>query len=310
MPDIILPPAERPAEYRLVLTATSTAQANGVDTNSATARLSRHGQASGGQLLVFTLSGNAVFTSGARYISVTTNSQGEATVFFTDTRQETVLVTCHYYQTQARESSRFVENAQANTNISVEVIKNEAVANGFDYNIVRYSVYDAFDNPLPDVPLRFELTGNAELLFADDITDFTGHAIAAVTNFVSEQVLLTTEVANAPQVVNRIYLQFVQDIPASIIIANVITDRQPANSVTPNQVAFTVLSLFGGTPLAGVQLVFSVTGSARLATPTGITGPDGSFTVGLTNPFAESVTLTASVSFQPLPLNNVVVIWI
>ncbi len=310
MPDIILPPAAQAPEYRLVLTATSTAQANGVDTNSATARLSRHGQASGGQLLVFTLSGNAVFTGGGQHIAVTTNSQGEATVFFTDTRQETVLVTCHYYQTQARESSRFVANPRADANISVQVLQNGALANGLDENITAYRVYDASNNPIAGVPLRYTTTGSAQLLAPTATTDNEGRANAVMTNTLPEQVLITAEAVDFPEVINHIYLQFSQFLSDYILIANVIRDRQPANSLTPNQVAFTVLSRFVGTPQPGLTLVFSVTGSARLSAPSGITGPDGSFTVGLTNPFAESVRLMAHLVNEPATSSNVDVSWI
>ncbi len=310
MSDSIPTPAERPADFHLMLTATSTAQANGVDTNNATARLSRHGQASGGQLLVFTLSGNAVFTGGDQHIAVTTNSQGEATVYFTDTRQETVLVTCHYYQTQARENSRFVASPRADTDISAQVLANGSPANGSDINAVYYTVYDASNNPIPGVQLRITTTGSARLVSSTRTTDINGHVLAGMTNTVPEQVLLTAEVVNAPQVVNHIYLRFSEFVSARMIIATVIRDRQPANSLTPNQVVFTVFSLIDGTPQPGLILDFSVTGSARLAIRNGITGPDGSFTVGLTNPVAESVRLTADLRSERVTLSHIDVSWI
>ncbi|XBS69619.1 Ig-like domain-containing protein [Acerihabitans sp. KWT182] len=107
MSDTIFTPEENCEDYHLVVTTTSTAHANGYDTNSAIAQLSLHGQLLEGYPIYYTLSGDARFTNGAQHISVSTDSQGEAAICFTDTRPETVIITCSYSGIEACESISF-----------------------------------------------------------------------------------------------------------------------------------------------------------------------------------------------------------
>ncbi|MFP1722617.1 Ig-like domain-containing protein [Lonsdalea quercina] len=79
--------------YTLILTATSTASANGSDTNTATAILMNDGQYVSGKAVEFRLvSGNAIFSDGTQIIKVTTNALGQASVEYTDTVEETISV--------------------------------------------------------------------------------------------------------------------------------------------------------------------------------------------------------------------------
>ncbi len=303
MPDIILPPAEQAPEYRLVLTATSTAQANGVDTNSATARLSRHGQASGGQFLVFTLSGNAVFTGDGQHIAVTTNSQGEATVYFTDTRRETVLVTCRYYQTQARENSRFVASPRVNTNISAQVIGNGAQADGIATNAMLYTVFDELSNsPLPEIPLGFTTTGSAVLSATTGTSNVNGQYALTLTNLTPQQVLVTAELPDAPWVNNYAYLQFIPaPTPAPIYLLSFYTnvDNALADGVSFNSVTFTLTR--DGAPIANERLSFTTNpdAAATVSPATGTTSLNGQITVNITSLKVGIALLTAFVDSQP-----------
>lgn len=79
--------------YTLILTATSTALANGSDTNTATAILMNGNQYVSGATIEFRLlTGSAIFSDGTQIKQVTTNSLGAAVVEYTDTVGETISV--------------------------------------------------------------------------------------------------------------------------------------------------------------------------------------------------------------------------
>lgn len=79
--------------YTLNLKATSTASANGLDKNLATAVLMNSNEFVSGKEIEFHITtGSAVFPDDNQTISAITNSLGEASVGFTNTVEETVIV--------------------------------------------------------------------------------------------------------------------------------------------------------------------------------------------------------------------------
>ncbi len=306
MPDIILPSDEQILHNQLVLTTTSNAAANGVDTNSATARLSRHGQPLSGQSLYFTLSGNALFTQGGQHVTVTTDGLGEATVYFTDTRQEIVEVACHYQQTQARESSRFNETAIADRNISGEVKQNGVQANGVAQNSMLYTVYNALTVGVPNVFVDFTTTGSAVLSAQAGQTNQSGQFTLTLTNLVAEQVLVSAKVRGLIGIDNYTLLNFIQFSPQYLIIVNVTQDHAPVNQA--NSMNYTVITSSSGQPVPGIQLIYTAPGNIQLP-PGTPTNAQGMTTLSMTSNIAGTFTITASISTEPLTHNNTNLTW-
>ncbi|TCL05849.1 Ig-like domain-containing protein [Sodalis ligni] len=243
MTDTIFKPEENCADYRLVVVTTSTAQANGYDTNSAIAQLSLNGQQLQGYLVSFALSGDARFTNGAQHISVNTDSQGEAVVFFTDTRPETVVITCNYNEIQSCGSVRFDNNPLADVGISGSVLQNNAPADGVSRNAMRYRVFQG-GAAVPGIALAFTVDEEAMLIppVGPWVTDDNGLYDLGVTKGTPGQVLVRAQVPSAPGADNNTFLNFVPvPVPpvAEYVLSYIVTrNNAPADFIERNDITF------------------------------------------------------------------------
>jgi len=306
MPDIIIAPGDHSSHNNLVLTTTSNATANGIDTNSATARLSRHGQPLNGESLYLTLSGNALFTQGGQQAIVTTDNHGEAIVYFTDTQQETVEVICHYHQTQARGISHFNEDARVSENISGEVLQNNVQANGVAQNSMRYSVYDAQRTRIANVQLDFQTTGSAVLSAQGGQTNQQGQFTLTLTNRTPEQVLVSASVRGLVGIDNHTYLNFTPFSPQYRILVHVLTDNSPPGQA--NAIQYEVVSSSTLMPVQGILLIYDAPSNIQL-TPGGVTTAQGLTTLSMVSGISGRFTIKASISTESLTVNNTDINW-
>ncbi|TCL05850.1 Ig-like domain-containing protein [Sodalis ligni] len=293
-----LPSIPEDACHDLTLTATTNAIADGCDTNSATARLSYQGCPLCGQLLSFTLSGDAQFSDGAQQCSATTDGQGEATVFFTDTRPETVLITCNYYQTQSRESVSFDNNPLADINLSGAVLQNNAPADGISRNAMRYRVYQAAGGaPVPRIALSFSASGGAGLIppAGPWITDGNGLYDLYVTNGTPGQVLVSAQVPGFAGADNNTFLNFT---PVAIysLTSNTIRNYQQVGGLS-NIILFSLTR--NGAAAANERMSFTANPPTATIVAADATDPAGQLSVEIFSPLAGEVEITAVVDSQP-----------
>ncbi|WP_413741853.1 Ig-like domain-containing protein [Sodalis sp. RH15] len=284
--------------HDLTLAATTNAIADGCDTNSATARLSYQGCPLCGQLLSFSLSGDALFSDGTQQCSATTDGQGEATVFFTDTRAETVLITCNYYQTQSRESVSFDNNPLADINLSGAVLQNNAPADGISRNAMRYRVYQAAGSaPVPGIALAFSVGGGAMLIPPTGpwVTDDNGLYDLHVTNGTPGQVLINAQVPSVPGANNNTFLNFT---PAAVysLTSNTIRNYQPVGGLS-NAIVFSLDR--SGAPAANERMSFTATPPTATIMAANATDQAGQLLVDILSPQAGEVEITAVVDSQP-----------
>ncbi|TKI06089.1 Ig-like domain-containing protein [Martelella alba] len=306
MSETILPPGDCRHENTLTLTTTSLAKADGIETNSATAHLARNGCAISGQPVSFLLSGHAIFSQGGKQTTAITDAYGNATVFFTDTVQETVNITCVYYQLQASGYSRFNAAAQSGLDISAEVVTDKAPANGISPNELLYSVYDTARRRVPGVQIDFSTTGSALLSSPSGITNAQGQFPLTLTNNVAQQVLVSAQVPSAPNATNYTFLEFIR-IPVFLLTSNTLVNNTPAGSGV-NRILFMLTA--DNAPAANQQLSFSVSPSTASVTPaSALTNANGQVEVDVSSSVAGDITVTANATDTGLQPIHVVVVF-
>jgi len=293
MPEIISPLDVPRSDYRLTLTATYTATANGIDTNSATACLSRHGQAESGKPLIISLSGSALFSGGGQQITVTTDGNGEAIVYFTDTQPETVKVNCHYHHIMASADSIFRQDTRAGLDISAEVITNHSPANGIARNALRYSVYDTARNRVPSVGLTFSQDGSATLLNQSGQTNSSGQFTLELASLTAERVRVTARIVGNPLVANNTYVYF-DTAPVLILISNTNINFASADGSAINRITFTLTQDGVGIPKQSLSFT-SNSPTARITPTTALTDQNGQIVVDIQNTTSGETIVTARV---------------
>ncbi|WP_213992599.1 Ig-like domain-containing protein [Sodalis sp. dw_96] len=299
MSDDTLPSILQDACHDLTLTATTNAIADGCDTNSATARLCYQGRPLCGQLLSFTLSGDALFTDGTQQFSATTDGQGEATVFFTDTRPETVLITCNFNQTQSWESVSFDNSPLADIGISGAVLQNNAQADGMSRNGMRYRVYHSNGGaPVPGTALAISVSGGAMLIppAGPWVTDANGIYDLYVTSGSPGQVLVSAQVPSAPEATNNTFLNFTP-VAVYSLTSNTIRNYQSAGGGISNTIVFTLTR--DSAAAANERMSFTANPPTATIQALSATNADGQLMVDIISPFAGEVEITAVVESQP-----------
>ncbi len=302
MTNVIIPPEENCADHRLEVAATSTAQADGCDTNSAIAQLSLHGQPLQGCVISFTLTGDALFTGGTQQFSAITDGQGEATVFFTDTRPETVLITCNFNQTQCWESASFESNPLADIGISGAVLQNNAQADGMSRNGMRYRVFQVVGGaPVPGAALALSVSGEAMLIppVGPWFTDDNGLYDLYVTNGAAGQVLVSARIPSAPGAENNTFLNFVPiQVPEYVLSYRVTRNNAPADDAERNAITYN-LSL-NGVGVANRVLNFMANpASSRIFVFNPNTNAAGNNSITIASITPGPVVITASVPSIP-----------
>ncbi|XBS70127.1 Ig-like domain-containing protein [Acerihabitans sp. KWT182] len=301
MSNRMLPSNSQVACHDLTLTATANAIADGCDTNCAIARLSYQGLPLSGQTLSFTLSGDALFSNGAQQLSAATDQLGEATVLFTDTRPETVLITCNYNELQSWDSASFVISPLAGVAISVAVLQNNAPADGVSRNGLRYRVSSLPEGaPVPGAALDVSVTGGALLIppAGPWVTDGNGLYDLFVAKNEPGQVLVSAEVSGAPEAENHTFLNFVPPpVPVYVLSYTVTRGSAPADG-TRNTIVFHLTR--DGVGVANRALSYSASpATAQLVVTNPLTNAAGFNTLNLFSYYAGSVTITASVPSIP-----------
>ncbi len=195
------------ANYCLTLNSSSSAKADGIDTNSAVATLSAYGKPLCGCNITFCLSGNAVFCDGSRYYRVVTDHRGQATVYFTDRRQESVIVNCRFESKSALSYSTFCPSIDiSELFIVVFVERNDAPAGNKERNAIVYTLLDSYTaTPVSGRLMKFTiLNGLATLDEESGVTDYYGQTRVTLRSDTPNTVtVVASAVLNDQEVINN-----------------------------------------------------------------------------------------------------------
>ncbi|WP_413726254.1 Ig-like domain-containing protein [Sodalis sp. RH16] len=276
------PPNHAPQrDYYVTLISSATAKADGRDRNNAIATLYSHGQPLCGRQVTFWLSGSAAFCDGAQQTSAITDSRGQAAVYFTDCRQETVAVSCKFDGMSAVSYSTF-ESAEEITGLGIiaSVESNYAAANDYDSNVIQYTLQDfTTDQPVPGRVLNFSIVrGSGSLYNTFDTTNASGQARVSLRSGVPDAVEVRAVLDGQPTVYNYTVVSFSTPITHTIS-AEPLDINVPAGGTY--RIRYTLRDI-DGNPVPNDLMTFSSSPAIPTITPTvGFTNGLGQITVGI-----------------------------
>ncbi len=299
----IIPPVMPLIDYNFGLVTTSTAAANGIDINSATATLSSGGYLLDKRTITFFLSGNARFTNGAQNITLQTNVLGEARVDFTNSVAETVTVTAQFEHLSTAQPSTFgPAGGQSNSRLVVNVIRDGAAANGSDQNRIRYTVTTATNQAIANELISFTATGNTALQNFG-MTNNAGQYELTITSLNAQRILVTAHLFNSPTVITYTEIDFVSSPKEHEIIASVVSDNSTANGQMQNRLNYLVRNISTQLPVPFTFINVSTTNGASPASLQILTDNNGQASFSLTNQSTGLVSVTTILQVDPRVYN-------
>ncbi|WP_167458071.1 Ig-like domain-containing protein [Rahnella woolbedingensis] len=176
---------------------------------------------------------------------------------------------------------------------SLEMITNDALANGIATNSVRATVTDASGNPVPDQLVSFSGNNNV-LIAANGTTDSAGKVTVTLTSKTAGTSVIVATVNGSTQQVNA---NFVADSHTALIVSGSLkklNDGAIANGTAANRVVMLV-SDENGNALADQTVSFTASNGATIAS-TATTDADGALSLPVTSTVAGASTITASIN--------------
>lgn len=245
--------------------------------------------------------------------SLTTGSDGSGTASLTNTTAGITTVTATLGAGSQTVNTTFVANTATAKLGSVTATQNGAVADGTATNQVTGTVVDANNNPVPNVGVSFTRTNGATIVTPLPVTtDVNGNVLVSVTN-VKAGITTLTGTANGTSL--SADTTFIANAATATLAAGavtVLTNNQPADGATANQVQAVVTDAKGN-PVPNVSVAFTVTAAATVQTPSVTTNGAGiavanvvSNTQGATTVTAtvNTVSQTVNVSFVAPPISS------
>ncbi|MFP2237701.1 Ig-like domain-containing protein [Pseudescherichia vulneris] len=174
---------------------------------------------------------------------------------------------------------------------SMTVTKDNAPANGTDNNSVQLAVTDAKGNPLSGQTVSFTADNGATIAATAD-TGSDGTLTLPITSKVAGSSKITASINGSSQSVTVTFR--VDAATATVSALTVDGDNALANGTATNSVKARVQDAQGN-PVPDMTVTFSADNGATIAA-TGVTGPDGTVTVSLTNVTAGVSHVTATVN--------------
>ena len=278
-----------------------------------------NGNVVSGATVVFTITGgtaaaNAVLAGGA---TVTTNSNGDATLNITDITAGTVIFTATVNGVSITNGSpatvTFVASAPSVSNPATQltVVVTGSPADGSTPNTINAHIVDANGNVVPGATVVFTITGGtaaANAVMAGGATVTTnsnGDATLNITDITAGTVTFTATVNGVP-ITNGspVTVTFVASTPSSSNPSTqliVVVTGSPADGATPNTINAHIVDA-NGNVVTGATVVFTITGGTAAANAvlaggaTVTTNGNGDATLNLTDVTAGTVIFTATVN--------------
>ncbi|WP_162940831.1 Ig-like domain-containing protein [Rahnella bruchi] len=168
------------------------------------------------------------------------------------------------------------------------VITNNVKADGVSAAIVQALVTDASDNPLANMPVAFTATSGATIT-QSAVTNAQGIVKVPITHTKLGAVTVTATVNGSSQ---NVQVNFIADKSSASGQLSVPADNAIANGIATNVVELEAKDAQGNA-VAGINITFSATNGAVVATASGVTDEAGKLSTALTSTVAGASTVTA-----------------
>ncbi|CAD5708287.1 putative invasin [Escherichia coli] len=240
---------------------------------------------------VSVLAGNGATVSP----TVITGPDGTVEISVTSQTAGISAVTTTINSSSQSRNVTFIADIRTAKIASLEVMQDNAVADGATANTLRVRVTDAFGNTLAGQTVSV-LAGNSATVAPTVITEPDGTVAISVTSQTAGISAVTATINNSTLSQN---VTFIADVrTAQIADLVVIKDGSEADGATANTLRVRVTDAFGNT-LAG-QTVSVLADNGATVAPTVITEPDGTVAISVTSQTAgiSAVTTTINSSSQ------------
>jgi len=220
-----------------------------------------------------------------------TNFTGQATFQLSSAQSGPVSVTVGSVDVTATHTVHF------GARVSTELVKNNVLANGSDAAKLLVRVMDYQNLPISNITVNFAFSAGSfavSTLAKDTVTDFNGMVQASITDSIAERVQVTPVVGGGTQ--TPVLVSFVATTLADPYSLTLTPIKQTAIANNTDAASLLVVARdAAGTPIVGVPVQLTVSsGSAVVTPPLASTDSSGSFTINVTDPVIENVTLSAS----------------
>ncbi|MEW3212948.1 inverse autotransporter adhesin IatC [Escherichia coli] len=230
--------------------------------------------------------------------TVTTQPDGTVEISVTSQTAGTSTVTASINNSSLSQNVTFVADVRTAKIASLEVTRDNSVADGAMANTLRVKVTDAFGNALNGQTVSV-MADNGATVAPTVITEPDGTVEISVTSQTAGVSAVTATINSSSQSQN---VTFIADVStAKIAELEVIRDNAVADGSTANTLQVKVTDANGNT-LAG-QTVSVTAGNSATVAPTVTTQPDGTVEIIVTSQTAGTSTVTASINNSSLSQN-------
>ncbi len=229
---------------------------------------------------------------------VTTQPDGTVEISVTSQTAGVSTVTASINSSSLIRNVTFVADVRTAQIASLEVMQDNAIADGAMANTLRVRVTDAFGNALAGQTVSV-LADNSATTAPTVITEPDGTVEISVTSQTAGASTVTASI-NSSSLSRTV--TFIADVrTAQIAVLEVTQDYAVADGSTANTLRARVTDAFGNT-LAG-QTVSVTAGNGATVAPTAITGPDGTVEISATSQTAGISTVTVTINNSSLSRN-------
>ncbi|EFA4745602.1 hypothetical protein E2Q88_12835 [Escherichia coli] len=230
--------------------------------------------------------------------TVTTQPDGTVEISVTSQTAGVSTVTASINSSSLIRNVTFVADVRTAQIASLEVTRDNSVADGAMANTLRVKVTDAFGNALNGQTVSV-MADNGATVAPTVITEPDGTVEISVTSQTAGVSAVTATINSSSQSQN---VTFIADVStAKIADLVVIKDGSEADGSTANTLRVKVTDAFGNA-LAG-QTVSVMAGNGATTAPTVTTQPDGTVEISVTSQTAGASTVTASINNSSLSQN-------
>ncbi|HAU7955305.1 TPA: hypothetical protein IG073_002922, partial [Escherichia coli] len=230
--------------------------------------------------------------------TVTTQPDGTVEISVTSQTAGVSTVTASINSSSLIRNVTFVADVRTAQIASLEVTRDNSVADGAMANTLRVKVTDAFGNALNGQTVSV-MADNGATVAPTVITEPDGTVEISVTSQTAGVSAVTATINSSSQSQN---VTFIADVStAKIADLVVIKDGSEADGSTANTLQVKVTDAFGNA-LAG-QSVSVMAGNGATTAPTVTTQPDGTVEISVTSQTAGASTVTASINNSSLSQN-------
>ena len=230
--------------------------------------------------------------------TVTTQPDGTVEISVTSQTAGTSTVTASINNSSLSQNVTFVADVRTAKIASLEVTRDNSVADGAMANTLRVKVTDAFGNALNGQTVSV-MADNGATVAPTVTTQPDGTVEISVTSQTAGTSTVTASINNSSLSQN---VTFVADVStAKIADLVVIKDGSEADGSTANTLRARVTDAFGNT--LGGQTVSVLADNGATVAPTVTTQPDGTVEISVTSQTAGTSTVTASINNSSLSQN-------